>query len=210
MMEKMDGKGHLRRAANAIDSGVVVHRTLFEVGNVRQVMEHHLDEIKHWSVSSESEGRTVLTLTEKTNLLGMFVYKLERHFIIDSETYSIVDFSQHLDIKVRIPFGYKLKPNELKLLNLLNMDDKQIERFRLRKADMKADVNIIFQQIDGHLYIKEKNLHADAVITGTQKMNIPVQGWATQRVTAVETKDVQPLKANEITHRVPRQIVEIY
>ena len=50
----------LRRAANAVDSGVVVHEALFAVGNMRYDFEQTMADTKHWTVSNESEGETVL------------------------------------------------------------------------------------------------------------------------------------------------------
>ena len=50
----------------------------------------------------------------------------------------------------------------------------------------------------------------DAHILGSKKAEIPVFIKATQRVTDLQTQEVQPLKRWQITHRIQRQIVEIY
>ena len=119
-------------------------------------------------------------------------------------------FSEYGEGQVNIPFGMKLDKDQLQILNLFNMDGQQIEKFRLRKMNAKVHLNTIYQQRNGHLNILEKNLHSDAVIIGTKKMEIPVQVSATQRVTSVQTDNVQPMSRRQMTHRVPRQIVEIY
>lgn len=210
VLEKVGKERDLRGAVNAVDSGVLIHKALFSSGNIRQSFEHHMDDIKHWSVGNENEGETVLTYTQKVNILGIFVYDFKRNYILDSKTYSVRRYSHYLMVKLRIPFGYKLKPDELQLLNLFNMDNDKIEKFRVRKADAVVQMNTFYDRKDGHLYIKERNLHTDALITGTKKAEIPIQAWATQRVTDTQTQGVQPFSDEEITRRLERQIVEIY
>ncbi|MCQ2323949.1 MAG: carboxypeptidase-like regulatory domain-containing protein [Paludibacteraceae bacterium] len=207
-LERMDR--NMRRAATAIDSGVVVHKGLWSIGNIQYDFEQAMNDTKHWSVSNESEGETVLTHTEKKNYLGIFKYQMSRHYIVDSKTLSVLRFSEQANIQINIPFGIKLNADQLQILNLLNMSDQEIEKFRLRKANAQIHLNTIYQRQDGHLYTLEKNLHTDASIIGARQMVIPVQVKATQRVTSLITTNVKPFTASQMTRRVKRQIVEIY
>ena len=209
-LEKMDKKHNMRRAVNAVDSGVVVHYALFAMGNIRQDFVDAMNDLRHWSVSNESEHETVLTHVKKKNYLGIFKYAFYRHYIVDSETYRILRFSEQVDYAVRIPFGYRLNKDELQILNLLNMSDNEITRFRLKRANATITLNTIYQWRDGHIYILEKNLRTDARILGTKKKEIPINLWATQRVTSLQTVNVHPMYPWELKHRVPRQIVPIY
>ncbi len=203
-------KGDMRKAAAAIDSGVVVHQGLWALGNVRYDFEKSMDDIRHWEVTNESEGETVLTHTEKHNYMGFFKIEFQRHYIIDSDTYRIRRFSEEASAQVSIPFGYKVKGLNLDMLNLLNMSNESIEKFRLRRANAHVRLNTIYQFSDGHLYPKEKNLVADALITSTKRTDIPLNIRATQRVTRLQTTNVTPMTPLQMTKRVKRQIVELY
>ncbi len=210
-LEKKSKEKFMRKAAYAVDSGVVVHRTLFGMGNMRYDFEQSMGDLRHWSVSNESEGETVLTHTQKINkYLGCFKMTISRHYIVDSYTYAVRRFSEHAEVRITIPFGVKLNPDQLLFLNLLNMEEEQIEKFRLRKMRGKVDFNTIYQRIDGLVYPLEKNMVANMFIIGSKDMEIPIHVKATQRVTDLHTKDVKALKKNEITTRVAREIVEIY
>ena len=210
----------MRRAVNAVDSGVVVHRALFALGNMRYDFEQTMTDTKHWSVSNESEGETVLTHTQKiSRYLGCFQLTYKRHYIVDSYTYAVRRFSEHAEVKITIPFGVKLNADQLQMLNLVNMDDDRIKKFRLKKLRGTIDLNTIYQRLDGHVYTLEKNMVTDAFILGSHKAEIPLKVNATQRVTSLTTSvinpdgtvsPVKPLRRSQITHRVPRQIVEIY
>ena len=210
-LEKKSKEKFMRKAAYAVDSGVVVHRTLFGMGNMRYDFEQAMSDLRHWSVSNESEGETVLTHTQKINkYLGCFKMTISRHYIVDSYTYAVRRFSEHAEVRITIPFGVKLNPDQLLFLNLLNMEEEQIEKFRFRKMRGKVDFNTIYQRRDGLVYPLEKNMVANMFIIGSKDMEIPIFVKATQRVTDLHTKDVKALKKNEITTRVAREIVEIY
>ena len=210
-MEKKSKHKFMRKAANAVDSGVVVHHALFAMGNMRYDFEQTMTDWRHWTVSNESETETVLTHTQTiSKYLGCFKVTYLRHYIVDSKTYAVRRFSEHAEVKITIPFGVKLNPDQLQILNLINMGDKQIEKFRLKKAHANIDYNTIYQRRDGHVYTLEKNMLVNAEILGSKKAEIPIVVKGTQRVTDLQTTNVQLLKADEITRRVPRQIVEIY
>ncbi len=201
-----------RRFAAAVDSGVTVHRALWAVANARYDLHKETKDLRHWTVKYENDGETVLTHTDKKDYLGIFKTAFTKHFILDSETLSIRRYSQHLEIWINIPFGMKLKGEQLRLLNLLNMSDEKIEKFRLKKIHTVIQLNCIYQRIDGHLYPLEKNLYVDGMLTSSKKMNmeIPISIRATQRAIQTKTEGVRPLNRHEMTRRMRRQIVEIY
>lgn len=199
----------MRKAANEVDSGVVVHKALWAMGNIRYDFEQTMNDLRHWSVSNESEKETVLTHVESKNYIGIFKYEYRRHYIVDSETYRVRRFSEELTMALNVPFGYKFKRDDLELLNMLNMNKQQIEKFRLRKADAKITLNTIYQIQSGHIYPSEKNLHSVANLIGTKDMLIPIDVRATQHVTSL-TPNAKPLSKGEQTRRLKRVIVEIY
>lgn len=204
-------QNYMRRAANAVDSGVVVHEALFAIGNMRYDFQKTMNDIKHWSVSNESEGETVLTHTQTVSkYLGCFKMTFQRHYIIDSRTYSVRRFSEHAEVKVVIPFGIKLNSDQLQMLNLVNMDEEQINKFRLKRLRGAVDLNTIYQRRNGLVYTQEKNMILNAFIVGSKKTEIPLNIQATQRVTDLQTEGVKALKKHQLTRRVRREIVEIY
>lgn len=204
-------QNYMRRAANAVDSGVVVHEALFAIGNMRYDFQETMNDIKHWSVSNESEGETVLTHTQKVSkYLGCFKMTFQRHYIIDSRTYSVRRFSEHAEVKVVIPFGIKLNSDQLQMLNLVNMDEEQINKFRLKRLRGAVDLNTIYQRRNGLVYTQEKNMILNAFIVGSKKTEIPIHIQATQRMTDLQTEGVKALKKHQLTRRVRREIVEIY
>ncbi len=205
--EKMNKQ--LRKAVNEVDSGVVVHQVLW-ARDVKHAFAKRMEDPRHWSVSNENEGETVLTYTDKKNYLGIFKYEFKSHFIVHSTTYSLLRFSEEINIAVNIPFGYKLKGEELQYLNLLNVSGEDITKFRIRKLRANIRMNTIYHDVNGVLCPQEKNLSADARIIGTRKAEIPIHVRATQRVTRTQTQGVKPMTKAQLKKRVKREIVSIY
>lgn len=199
----------MRRMATEVDSGVVVHRSLWAAGNIRYDFEEAMKDIRHWTVSRESETETVLTHTAKKNYLGIFKYAYRRHYIVDSDSYRVLRFSEQLEVEVHIPFGYKLKKEELEMLNLLNMQQEGIEKFRLRHATAQITLNTIYQTISGYIYPAEKNLKMTAQMVGKKEQVIPVEVKATQHVSELKPNAL-PMAESELTKRIDREIVPIY
>ena len=129
---------------------------------------------------------------------------------MDSRTYAVRRFSEHAEVKITIPFGYKLNQDQLQILNLFSMSDGQINKFRLRKLRGTIDYNTIYQRRDGHVYTLEKNMYSNSLIIGSKGVEIPIVVKATQRVTGLQTGGIKALKSSQITRRVKREIVEIY
>ncbi|MBQ9339716.1 MAG: carboxypeptidase-like regulatory domain-containing protein [Paludibacteraceae bacterium] len=200
---------NVKRMANEVDSGVVVHQGLWAIGNIRYDFEKTMNDVRHWEVSNESENETVLTHTEKKNFIGIFKYSYKRHYILDSESLSVLRFAEELEMAVNIPFGYKFKSRDLEMLNLLNMSENNIEKFRLRKARAYVTLNTIYQRVNGMVYHKEKNLSATGVLIGTRDMQIPIDVKATQRVTNV-TAPAQPLPGTALRKRITRELVPLF
>lgn len=200
----------LRVVATEADSGVMVHWSLWRSRDARYHFEESMKDLRHWSVSNESEQETVLTYTEKHNYMGIFKITIHSHYIVDSETFSLLRFSEDAVAQLVIPFGYKLKSGDLELLNLLNVDDQAIERFRLRRIRASVQMNTLFQMQDGVRLMKERNLQAHALLLGTRKAEIPLDIKATQRATVAQNKSVQMLTEKEMSKRIEREIVPLY
>lgn len=219
-LEKMNPD--YRRAANAIDSGVVIHKTLWGMGNVVFDFANTMGDINHWQISEENEQEIVLTHTEQQNILGIFVYKMERHYILSADDLRISRFAEQAHIELNIPFGYKLKPEEIRVFGLLNMSEKEIEQYRVRKMHADIAMNTFYQERGEQLYTIEKNSVTNATIIGKRKHRkpngrgtieekdtIPLLVRATQRATSVQTAGVTPMTRKEMTNRVAREIVTL-
>ncbi|MCQ2335009.1 MAG: carboxypeptidase-like regulatory domain-containing protein [Paludibacteraceae bacterium] len=207
-----------RKMMTEMDSGVVVHKGLWAGGNVRYNFEQEMNDWKHWTIHPQNDKEMVLTYESSRNYLGIFKFRLQRHYIVDSKIFRILRTNEDFFVEINIPFGYKLKPEELKILNLLNISEVGVEKFRVKNGTTHYTLSTLYQTVEHRtasgkvetvVCVKEKNLKGVMQMNGTQHNTIPMECAATQRVTKVEV-GAQPLTRSQITRRVPREIVPIY
>lgn len=114
----------------------------------------------------------VLTYTEKENYLGIVKGELQLHFYVDPVTFQINKIAQSLYGELHIPFGYKLKEEELDFVNALQFGHDTIDRYRVRHAYVDVLRNVFFHRVDGNVVIREKNLEVKGDIIDTKKKKL--------------------------------------
>lgn len=101
----------------------------------------------------------VLTYTEKENYMGIVKGELQLHFYVNPVTFQINKIAQSLYGELHIPFGYKLKDDELEFINALQFGHDTLDRYRVRHAYVDVFRNVFFRRTsDGNVVIREKNL----------------------------------------------------
>ena len=114
----------------------------------------------------------VLTYTEKENYMGIVKGELQLHFYIDPITFQINKIAQSLSGELHIPFGYKLKDDELEFINALQFGHDTLDHYRVRHAYVDVLRNVFFNRIDGNVVIREKNLEVKGDIIDTKKKKL--------------------------------------
>lgn len=107
---------------------------------------------------------SVLTYTLKRNYLGIAKGTLQIHFYIDPVTYRVEKIAQSVDGELHIPFGYKLKPEELDFINVLQMGRDTLDSYRAKHVYVDVQRNVFFRRVDGHVVVREKNLSVEASV----------------------------------------------
>ncbi len=204
---KMDKR--MYAAASEIDSGIVIHQILWS-RDIKHAFAKRMKHPRRWQVTNENEGETVLSYTEKTNIIGIFKVNFTSHFIVNSTTYRVLRFSEEISMEINLPFGHTLKGEELEYMNLINLTGVNYEKFRLRRMKANIRMNTIYKIVNSKLCPSEKNMTVNATITGTKKENIPLIFKATQHATSIQTQGVQPMQEKDIKRRINREIVPIY
>lgn len=107
---------------------------------------------------------SVLTYTYKRNYLGIAKGTLQIHFYVDPNTYQVEKIAQSLDGELHIPFGYKLKQDELDFINVLQMGRDTLESYRAKHVYVDVQRNVFFRRVDGNVVVREKNLSVEGSV----------------------------------------------
>ena len=114
----------------------------------------------------------VLTYTEKENYMGIVKGELQLHFYLNPVTFQINKIAQSLSGELHIPFGYKLKDDELGFINALQFGHDTLDHYRVRHAYVDVLRNVFFHRVNGNVVIREKNLDVQGDIIDTKKKKL--------------------------------------
>ncbi|MBR1630997.1 MAG: carboxypeptidase-like regulatory domain-containing protein [Paludibacteraceae bacterium] len=197
-----------QQQALQIDSGTVVHRMLWG-GSLPQIFKRLSEHPKRWSISRETDDLMVLTYHETRNLLGMLKLSITLNYIVNSYNYRLERISSQADVQVNLPFAHKLKTNELEWLNIINLDQQSIDKFKLKRMQAHITRNVILDTSGTVSKVREKNMSIQATATDTRKHDIPVHVTATVKVLSSQTSGVKPYSAKQLERRIPRMRINI-
>lgn len=199
-----------QRMADGVDRGTLTHRALWRMRLNPDHMLDTSDELRRWKMSAEDNTRCVLTYQRKYNFLGVVKATLVENLIVDAFDFHLQSYSVDLTVKLNLPFAMKIEGIYLEWLNLLNNGGQPAEKFRLKKADMHAQLSTIYDMRDGVLVPVEKNLVAEGEIIDRKGLTLPVKVWATQHVSEVQSKGVELQPKYRKNDEVKRLLVPIY
>lgn len=196
-----DYKKRERRLVDKVDveslKKIQVHQLAWEL-DVQQLFYRYLSDKKHWSMAEKDGNTIVLTLTLTNKLPG--IYKLVRKLVyaVDKYSYSIKTISERVSAEVNIPFGYKMTPAELAILNAFVLDHEDFEKYRLKGFQGTTCRNNIFERQGNQLVVSEKNFTASGFIVDNKDNQVKFSSKIKTRVLSVDTKGVKPYSAAQL------------
>ncbi len=136
------------------------------------------EKLSRWDLTMLGD-HTVLIYTESRNILAMAKVKLQIYFYLDPVTYRVDKIAQSIDGSLNIPFGYKLDDEMVELINMFQLSDEMVDKYRLRRGKLSVKRNLLFEQYDGKIVVKEKNLDLKTNMEDRKgvKLNYSAQAW---------------------------------
>ncbi len=210
LMHAEKDKSRLRYAA-AIDSGTIVHRKMWEMSQMdKSVLLDLSDELGRWQSSQPDAQHMLLSYSRKRSHFLGIVKTTETHHLLVDNSASLQTYSTDLYVKLFLPFSIKIKDSDLSWVNLLNMDDEALQKFRLKRGTMHVQFTTQYVLRDGMRVPSEKTMHVDAQLEDNKGKVLPCEFWAQQQVTNMQTSGVKPLRRYSKSQTVPRVLVPIY
>lgn len=176
--ERLNGKKNKKKKAklsytkrNLDEQSLRMHRFLW--GGTIESLVDDLD-VKHvskWDYTFLGDD-AVFIYTEKENFLGIVKGELQFYFYVDPITFQINKVAQSLSAEIHIPFGYKLKDDELEFINALQFGHDTLDHYRVRHAYIDVFRNVFFHSVDGDVVVREKNLEVKGDIIDTKKRKL--------------------------------------
>lgn len=190
-----------------IDSTAHMHQLSWG-GGLRNTFSDLAKDIHKWQMEVKGD-ETVLTYVDQKNYIGIVVATANFQYIVDSHTLSIKQVNQSGRVKVTIPFGYKLKPDELRILNMVGVNQKEIEKFRLKQVEGTLQRNAYYTNGKQRSFVKEKNSTVNTTIIGNKKQTLTVRMAAKMQVTESKTQGVTLWSKKELKEPAESRTISI-
>lgn len=174
--------------------GLTPHVVAWDLDMVKLIYRYYED-VKHWSKVEKDDETIVFTLTLQHKLPGIYTLTQKLVYAVDRKTYSVKTISERVNIDVSIPFGYKLSPAELALLNSFLIGDQKLDAYRVKKIHGTSQRNTIFKREQGQLVVAEKNFAAFGYSIDRHDKKLDFTCRIKSRTLSTETKGVKPFSA---------------
>ena len=197
--------------AQSIDSGMIVHREIWKLSQIdKSALLDLSDELSRWTMTKPDNKHALLTYTRKRDYFLGIVKVVESQNLLVDHSASLQTYMQDIHVKLFLPFSIRIKDSDLEWLNLLNMDDERIDKFRLKKADFTIHFETQYTHHGGLLVPKQKSALVEGWLEDKNKVQLPCKFRGVQYITNIQTDDVRPLPNYSKRSKVARVIVPIY
>ncbi len=173
-------------------------------GMIRKILR---EKDSKWEYLGQMNDEIVVTYFEIIRFLGMF--RLGQQFVlyVDSQTYSIRRAEAIMAIYVNIPFGKRLPEQALPYLNILNISDREFDKFRLKKVEGEFRMTSRFVRRGESLYRGDSYSHGQAVISsGGKEPSLYIGLKSDTKILNITTENITPI-TEEQTREKPELII---
>lgn len=171
----------MTKSAEMDKRSIQLHKLLW-YSDIRAMLKNmDFKDLNNWEITYP-DNNTMLTYREKKGFLGIVKMVRTVHFILDSYTYGVERLSESIVAELNIPFGYKLRPEQLELLNIVNIGGTDIDKFRLRHVNMDLKRNVFYKPAENGKLADEKNLDAGFSIENNKKEKMNCNARARAKV----------------------------
>ena len=173
-------------------------------GMIRSVLN---EKDKKWEYLGQMNDEIVLTYYDIIRFLGMFRFGQQYVLYVNSRTMSINRAEAIMSIYVNIPFGKKLPEQFLPFLNILNISDREFDKFRLKKVEGEFRMSSRFVRRGESLYRGDSYSHGEAIISGGGKQPALFIGLKSDtKILDIATENITPV-TEEQTREKPQLIL---
>lgn len=143
------------------------------------------DNIKRWEIIAGSE-QTILRYKSKFRFLGLVKLRMSTDYIVDPNNYSLERIDEKISFEINIPFGYKLPPDGLMLLNVISANSEDKKKFKVRHLHADIAFKAVYKDVDSSKCVDEMNYNFDVLLIDTKKRNVKGESKGLVKVLSIK------------------------
>lgn len=160
---------------------------------------------KKWEYVGQEGSDHVLSYYDRIGFLGMFSFSVKCVLYVDKVSYSVTKCDAIMGIYLNIPFGKKLPPDFMPYLNILNVSDREMDKFRLRRAEGEFRMSTHFVKSGESVYRGDSYSYGKALIK-SPKQSLVISLRSDMKILDTKTSDITPI-THEQTLEKPNLII---
>jgi len=179
---KKKEKGTYELAEKSEKDKSLPHKAIWAVNDIRTVFEQTYKEDKNWDSRQKDDTTLLVTFRQKKGFMAIITMVQKLQLTVDSRDFSVRSMWDEVNVHVNLPFGYKLSPSELEVLNIVNINEEDIDKFKIKKADVTLKGSAVNTSRGGRMLPKEKSMQNRVIISDRKDRSIDIDNKCTLKV----------------------------
>jgi len=158
------------------------HKAVWIINDARTVLKQIYDDPGHWVITDTGDGTTILTYRKKKGFVGIITAVMKTALTIDTGTCAVKSMINDITVNLNLPFGYRLSPDELDILNTVNLTENDVNKFKIKKAEVHLSSIAINREQGERMIPSEKSMKNSVRISDRKDKSICLDNICTMRI----------------------------
>jgi len=172
----------LEKAEKTGQDKALAHKVVWSANDVGTIFEKTYTDDKNWDFLKQNDTTISVIYSQKKGFLGIITMKQKLQMTVDSRDYSVRAMLDQVTVNINLPFGYKLSPAELEVMNLVNINEDDVEKFKIKKAEVHLKGSTINRSQGERMLPFEKDMKNHVMISDRKDHKIDIENRCTIKV----------------------------
>jgi len=194
--------------ALVLDSSMIIHYMLWSFSSFdKSTMRDWGEDLGHWKTCNPDDQHMVLTYKRSQSF---FLTLITQYSLLVDNSASLEKSSMDAEIKLFLPISLPLNFIDTTWSEIVSLSGTPMDDFRVKKGNVTAHFETKYQLRDGVRVPSEIIVQAKGQIADRTGKMVTMKITAKQKITAVQTHDVQPFNPYENYQIIGRKEVPMY
>jgi len=161
---------------------VKLHKAMWHLVDARTVLKNTYQDEQLWNTRQRDDSTLLVTFKKTQGFIGIVTATQNIILTVDKHTYAIRSARSDIYLKLKLPFGYKLSPAQLEILNMVNLTGDDVEKFKIKTADVHVFGMENKRPCDGRMLPQVKKMKNTVSIADRKDTKIDFENTCTLSV----------------------------
>ncbi|MBQ0005885.1 MAG: carboxypeptidase-like regulatory domain-containing protein [Alistipes sp.] len=151
------------------------HKTVWRVNDVKTVLSETYQDERNWDKVEKDDSTLLVSYRQKRGFIGIITMVQKLLLTVDSRNFAVKSMTDEVTVNINLPFAYKLSPAELEILNFVNVNEDDIEKFKIKKGEIHLRGDAINHEVRGRMLPSRKTMKNLLKISDRKDNNLEIE-----------------------------------